>query len=124
LPTDQPTFTVHLNSVCLFGYHGLHEEEKKVGNDFEVTISMRIKGPAEDKISINDTIDYAEVYDLVKEIFNQRQDLLETICINISSAIKNGFPQLRKISVQIKKLHPPIASFVGSVGVTYQKKYK
>ncbi len=108
----------------MFGYHGIYEEEKILGNEFEVNISMKVNRSKEDKISINDTINYADVYELIKEIFNQREDLLETICINISKSIKQKFPQLKKISVQIIKLHPPIPAFIGSVSVTYQKNYR
>jgi dihydroneopterin aldolase len=117
-------FLIQLNNLRLFGYHGLHEEERILGNEFEVTISMEIKAPEVDNVSISDTINYAEVYELVREIFNQREGLLETICINMSTAIKNKFPQLQKISIQIIKLYPPISSFVGSVSVTYQKSYR
>ena len=124
MSTAQSIFSVQIHNLRLFGYHGLHEEEKILGAEFEVNISMKVKAFEEDKVTIGDTINYADVYQLVKEIFNQREDLLETICITISTAIKDKFPQLRKMSIQIIKLHPPISSFVGSVSVTYKKKYK
>jgi dihydroneopterin aldolase len=124
LSTSTPTFSIQLNHLRIFGYHGLHEEEKILGNEVEINILMKVKTSKEDKVSINDTINYADVYAVVKEIFKQREDLLETICINIATAIKNKFPQLRKISIQLIKLHPPIVAFVGSVSVTYEKKYK
>ncbi len=85
---------------------------------------MKVRASEDNKVSINDTINYADVFDLVKEIFKKREDLLETICINIGAAIKEKFPQLRRLSIQIKKLYPPITSYVGSVSVTYEKKYK
>jgi dihydroneopterin aldolase len=119
-----PSFNIQLHNLRFFAYHGLYEEEKILGNEFDVNISMMVKSPKEAKVSINDTINYADVHELVKEIFKQREDLLETICINIGIAIKNKFPQLKKLSIQIIKLHPPITAFTGSVSVTYQKNYK
>ena len=94
-----------------------------MGNDFEINILMKVEKSGEDKITIKDTINYADVFKLVKEIFAQREDLLETICINIAAAIKHAFPHTKKLSIQITKLHLPVASFVGSVSVTYKKKY-
>ena len=85
---------------------------------------MKVKASEEEKTSISDTINYADVYEIANQIFKERENLLETVCINISAAIKNKFPQLKKISIQIVKLYPPIAAFVGSVSVTYQKNYK
>lgn len=117
-------FTVQLHHVRLFGYHGLHEEEKILGNEFELNILMKVEAAKEERISIQDTINYATVYELIKQIFTEREDLLETICIKISTAIKENFPQTKKLSIQIIKLHPPITSFIGSVSVTYTKKYK
>ena len=118
------SFSIQVNNLRLFGYHGLHQEEKILGAEFEVNILMKIKATREDRISITDTINYAEVYESVREIFKHPEDLLETICINISTAIKQSFPQTKELSVQIIKLHPPITSFIGSVSVTYHKKYK
>ncbi len=118
------SFIIQLHNLRFFAYHGLYEEEKILGNEFEVNISVKIKTPKEGKISIHDTINYATVYELVKQIFNQREELLETICINISNAVKNKFPELKKLSIQIIKLHPPITGFAGSVSVTYEKRYK
>lgn len=120
----QPTFTIQLHNLHFFAYHGLYEDEKILGNEFEVNISMNVKVLTEDKVSIGDTINYAEAYEVVKEVFNQRENLLETICINICTAAKNQFPRLKKIAIQIIKLHPPIIGFTGSVSVSYKKTYK
>jgi dihydroneopterin aldolase len=124
LSTYQPTFIIQLHNLRFFGYHGLYEEEKILGNEFELNIWMKVKVSEEKKVSIHDTINYTTVYELLKEIFNQREELLETICINISNAIKDKFPELKKLSIQIVKLHPPITGFAGSVSVTYEKNYQ
>ena len=84
---------------------------------------MEVIAPVEKKISIHDTINYADVYQLVKDIFVQPEPLLETLCVNISAAIKERFPRLKQLTLQIIKLHPPITGFIGSVSVSYQKSY-
>ncbi len=124
MSTYQPTFIIQLHNLHFFGYHGLYEEEKILGNEFEVSIWLKVKAPEEQTVSIHDTINYTTVYKVVKDVFNQREELLETICINMSNAIKNKFPELKKLSIQIVKLHPPITGFAGSVSVTYEKNYQ
>jgi dihydroneopterin aldolase len=117
------SFIIQLHNLELFGYYGLYEEEKVLGAEFEVNISVKVEAPKTGSVSIRDTVDYAEVYELVKTIFSQPQELLETICLDMATAIKGRFPLLIDLSIQIIKLHPPIIGFIGSVSVTYQKSY-
>lgn len=117
-------FIIALTNLRLFAHHGVYKEERILGNEFEVNISLSVKAPKEKISSITETVNYAEVYRITKETFSVPKPLLETIATEIAEAIKEAFPAVKKISVQIVKLHPPIVSFTGSVSVTYQKKYK
>lgn len=118
------SFTIQLHHLRFFAAHGLFAEETLTGNEFDVNIALSVKAPKEKITAIEDTINYAAVYSLVKEIFARRQDLLETIAMDVAEQIKAQFPAVRKLSVQITKLHPPIAGFTGSVAVTYRKRFK
>jgi len=118
------SFSIQLQKLSLFGRHGVFEEEKLVGNDFEINLSLTVKAPKEKLKAIADTINYAEVYQIVKEIFSKPESLLETIAMIIAEDLKSRFPALKKIAVQIIKLHPPITGFTGSVSVTYNRKFK
>ena len=118
------SFTIQLNHLRFFAEHGMYEQERSVGNEFEVNISLEIKAPKEKIKSIEDTINYAEVYRITKELFAKRKSLLETLAMEIAEELKEQFPAIKNLSIQISKLHPPITSFTGSVGVCYQKSYK
>ncbi len=118
------TFTIQLNKLRLFGTHGMYAEEIGVGNEFEINIAIEIKAPKTEKISIHDTVNYAEVYRIVKDVFSQRKLLLESLAAEIAGELKSQFVSIKKISIQISKLNPPIVSFSGSVSVTYKKSYK
>lgn len=126
LQLNQPmaTFTIQLQGLRFFARHGLYEEEQSVGNEFEVNLSMDVAAPKEKPVSLDDSINYAEVHRLVKEVMMKQEALLETLAMTIAANVKEHFPSLKKISVQIIKVHPPITAFTGSVGVTYNKKYK
>ena len=118
------SFTISLNKLRFFANHGVFEEERLTGNEFEVNISLRVKAPKETVRTISETINYAEVYSIVQNIFANREELLETIAMNIAKAVKDKFPALKQVSITISKLHPPITSFTGSVSVKYSKKFK
>lgn len=117
-------FTIQLHHLHFFAEHGMYDEERSVGNEFEVNISIDIKAPKEKLTSIADTVNYAEVYRITKEIFSVRKPLLETLAMELAGAVKKQFPAIRNLQIQIIKLHPPISGFAGSVSVTYNKAFK
>lgn len=103
--------------------HGVFAEEAIIGNEFEVNLTLLIEAPETKVNSLDETINYAEVYRITKELFSVRRRLLETLAMEIAEALKSAFPQLLEISVQIQKLNPPISSFTGTVSVTFSKTY-
>ena len=115
--------TVELKQVRLFAYHGLFPEERKTGNEFE--ISLFVSYEEGDKIiqSIQHSINYADLFELLKQEFNTPVDLLETLVIQTAACIKKEYPIVKKIKMTVDKLHPPISGFKGTVGVSYEKEY-
>jgi dihydroneopterin aldolase len=48
---------------------------------------------------------------------------LETLSQNMVNAIGLLDKRIKRVSINIKKLHPPIEQFTGSIGVTYSKEF-
>lgn len=115
---------MELTGVRFFAYHGVHEEEAKMGNEFELDLLMEHAAPAQVIERLEDTINYAAVYALVKEEMSTRQALLETCVMRIADRLKEEFPRMERIGIKLRKLSPPITGFVGSVGVRYSKEFK
>ena len=99
----------------------MYPEEQRVGNEFEVDVVLNYKAPSDRITSIEQTINYAEVFRMVKECFMERQQLLETIALEIAGRIQEHFPNIEGLTISIKKLTPPITGFIGTVGITYSK---
>jgi dihydroneopterin aldolase len=97
--------------------HGLYEEEKVKGGEFVLNLSAGLNIQAVDALS--DTVDYVSVYELVKKRMDVPTSLLETIVIDIAQQILAQFSIVQEVQISIKKLHPPITGFKGSVGVSY-----
>ena len=114
------TFTIELNHLRFFATHGHYEEEGQAGNEFEVNITLTVEAPKTVVTSLDEVINYAEVYRISKEIFLQRKALLETIAMEIADELKRQFPGINELAVQIVKVHPPVTAFIGSVAVTYK----
>ncbi len=115
--------TIHLNNMNFYSGHGLHGEEAVTGNTFQLDVSFSYI-PEGRVVSIDQTINYAAVYEVVSRIMRGREDLLETLAQDIAAAVHDLDNRIREVSVKIMKLNPPIAYFSGQVGVTYTKVFE
>jgi 7,8-dihydroneopterin aldolase/epimerase/oxygenase len=115
--------TVELKQLRFFAHHGLYAEEKKTGNEFEVNLSVFYLPNQGTVTDISETINYALLYELVKNEMARPTGLLETVTMNIAAKIRTTFPLTKRISISITKLHPPILNFTGSVCVCFDKEY-
>lgn len=114
---------IELTDLRFFAYHGLYAEERKIGNAYEINLIISYAIKSEIITDIAETINYAAVYDLVKNEMINPADLLETVAMKIVKRIHDSFPQAKKIEIAVYKLHPPIEKFQGKVGVNYQREY-
>lgn len=114
-------FTIELKQLYFFSFHGIYEEERKVGGEFIVDLLVKYSS-GDNKVSkISETINYAELYELVKVEMNKPRDLLEAIAQTTAEKIHSTFPQSKEIEIRIKKKNPPINNFSGSVAVNFKK---
>jgi dihydroneopterin aldolase len=59
----------------------------------------------------------------MKKQMANRQDLLEVLMQSIAEEVKNTYPQVSKIELEIIKLRPPIQGFTGETGVRICHEY-
>ena len=111
-----------LENIILFGYHGVHPLENEVGTSFRVGINIEMEDVSVQ--SIDDTIDYEQVYRVLKDEFNKTEKLLEVLAERINEVICAKFRNIVQVEITIMKIDPPISSFQGSVGVKKIKKIK
>ncbi|MEO6455633.1 MAG: dihydroneopterin aldolase [Ginsengibacter sp.] len=115
--------TIHLHNVLFYSYHGIDDEEKILGTEFELSATIQFHEEQEVINSIKQTINYVDVYEIIKHRMNIPSTLLETVVMDIGMSIKNKYDNIRSISIHLKKVHPPITGFQGSVGVSWQKEF-
>jgi dihydroneopterin aldolase len=84
------TVRVSLDRLRLFGYHGIHPEEKIAGTEFE--ISMDISYQTSETVSnIDQTVDYTAVYEIIRKTMLIPFPLLETMGTAIAGEVKSRF---------------------------------
>ena len=72
------TLTIELTNLRFFAKHGLFAEEQKIGNEFEVDLFVSYDPGAELIDELSETVNYASLYELLKEEMQKPRELLET----------------------------------------------
>ena len=100
---------ISLEGLDFFAYHGVSEEERRIGNKYTIDIEISADfGAAALGDSLNDTIDYSLVYAIVKDEVMISSKLLENVAKRISLKIFKEFSQVEKLSINVSKHNPPI----------------
>lgn len=111
---------IHLNEMAFYGYHGALPEENKLGQRFQMTVSLATDLSAAGQTDdLDKTVNYAEVYMICREIVEGIPvKLIETVAEEVAQAILSGYPQkVQGVRVSLVKPDPPIAGHYASVAV-------
>ncbi len=108
-----------MNQLAFYGYHGVFDEEKKLGQRFIVDLVLHLDlAQAGQTDHLDDTINYGEVYEKVKQILEgQPCKLVESVAERVAADLLNTFDLLQMCTVKIIKPDPPIPGHYQSVAV-------
>jgi dihydroneopterin aldolase len=103
-----------LNEMVFYGFHGVHVEERSLGQRFIVSLQLITDETHDKEIQkLDDTVDYTKVYALLKSIMESDQfHLLESVANVILDKVLAEFPLVRKAKVFIEK---PSVAIQGSL---------
>lgn len=100
--------TIELKNLKFHAYHGCLPEERTAGNDFVVNLSCKVDMRLAARTDlIGDTLDYAVLYNIVKDAMATQSFLLEHVAGTILSEIKRQAPEVKKATVTVCKMRPP-----------------
>jgi dihydroneopterin aldolase len=112
--------TVELRGLRVFGRHGVHENEKRDGQDFlfDVDLAVGERG-ASDRLA--DAVDYSAVARTVQELSDERSyDLLEALAAAVADELLRRFAAER-VLVRVTKPGVRPGGLEGSAGVSVSK---
>lgn len=102
---------IHLKDIRFKGYYGVLPQEKVVGNDYIINLSIAIDlSKAIESDNLNDTISYAEVFDIVKKTTQVKCDLIEKVAGNIAKELFKAFENINELKISITKQNPPMGA--------------
>lgn len=107
-----------LKGMRFYAYHGVGEQERKVGNTFMVDLIVEgdfSKACQSDQLV--DAINYADLYESVSKVMQVPCNLLEHLAEAICLSIKHDFPQLSRMEITLTKQNPPLVGQMESASV-------
>lgn len=107
-----------IHNMLFYGYHGVFEAERELGQKFEVDVELHLDlRTAALTDDIESTLNYVEVYTMVKEIVEEREfRLIETLAENIAQQILSAF-DVKEVVVRVRKPSVAMGGPVGCVEV-------
>ena len=101
-----------------YAYHGCFKEEQLAGNRFFVDLTLETDSTiAQRTDNIADALNYQVAYFLVKKEMEQKSHLLENVSDRILVSLFNKFPQLKRATVKVSKMTPPMGGPMKCVSV-------
>lgn len=114
---------IFLQKMHFYAYHGVLPEENRLGQRFQVDLELYLDlAPAGATDDLEKTINYAEVYEAVRqEVEENRYKLLEKMADQIARRLLIQFA-IEEVLVRVTKPDPPIPGHYQAVGVEIKRK--
>lgn len=106
---DKLMGSLEIRDMVFYANHGLYPEEQQVGGRFSVSCWMSYEvNPISSLDTLDQTIDYQEVFELVSHILEKRVNLIETLAKAIFDKVIEEYPRLTFLKIRVEKHRPPI----------------
>ena len=104
--------------MAFYAHHGCFDAEQTIGTRFRVDVAMRVDtSRSEESDDLVDTVNYADVYQVVKREMEIPSKLLEHVAHRIASAIMDTYDAVEQVEVKVSKLNPPLGGPIDAVSV-------
>ncbi|MDR0968920.1 MAG: dihydroneopterin aldolase [Lentimicrobiaceae bacterium] len=114
---------ISIEGMEFYAYHGCFEEEQVVGTWFEVDLFMNVDTlEAEQQDDLKKTVNYQQVYQVVKREMMLPSKLLEHVGNRILTAICSEFSTIQSAQLKIKKKNPPLGGKINFVSILLEQK--
>ena len=105
---------ISLKGLKFWAFHGLYEEEKILGNWFFVDLEVEIK--SETISNISQTVDYGQLFEIIKNEMSIPCELLETLSEKILQKIIQ-FDSIKRVEISIQKQRPNVGIIQGNSAI-------
>jgi len=113
---------IQIENMEFYAFHGHFKEEQIVGNKFLVDLTIETDMEVASKSdNLKDAVNYQKAYQIVKAEMEKKSYLLENIAGRILDALYSEMTGIKKATVKVSKMNPPVGGRIGSVSVVMEK---
>lgn len=114
-----------LENIKIYAFHGVLPEEKILGTYYILNVEIKADiWKAAETDDLRDTINYAEINELIHAEMKIPSKLLEHVAGRIIEKTSKKFPQIISIKIKITKTNPPMQGEVEGVSVEFEKNFE
>ena len=111
-----------IEDLKIYAYHGVLPEEKMIGTYYLVNAEIHADlWKAAQSDHLEDTINYAEINDIIHREMEIPSLLLERVIGRIIQKLEEKFPQITYIKIKLTKTNPPMQGEMKGVSVELEK---
>lgn len=113
-----------IEDLEIYAYHGVAEEEKKLGQIFIVSLQISADlNTAAVSGDLNAAINYAEVCKVAQSALNaQKYNLIETAALKVINEIFISFPNALSVKILLKKPWAPMGYHLKYAAVELERR--
>lgn len=109
---------IHIDSIRLHAFHGVLPQEQLTGNDYTIDIKIEYDiSKAMKSDDVADTLNYACVYNIIKEEMLIKSKLIEHVAGRIADRLIAEYSDISSIVLRITKCNPPMGADCQGAGV-------
>ncbi|HJL95326.1 MAG: dihydroneopterin aldolase [Deltaproteobacteria bacterium] len=116
--SGKQNFTIILKNIIVYGFHGVHQEEKTLGQRFEIDLEYRLANPPFPwKDEERATVSYVNAHKIVSRVCAEKSfNLIETLGNRIIEEMRSRY-SIDLIIVRVRKPSVPIQGILDFVEV-------
>ena len=109
---------VHIDGIRLHARHGVLPQEQLTGNYYIINVRASYDiSRAMQTDDVADTLNYAEVYNIIKEEMSIPSKLIEHVAGRIADRLMDSYSQISSVMLRITKCNPPMGADCNGAGV-------
>lgn len=115
---------MYIRDLELFGFHGVFEEEKRLGQKFILSFELDLDLKSAGKTGeLSQSVHYGELCEKIEEEFNRQNfELIETVTLNLADFILNEYKIINGVKVFLKKPWAPIKKHLDTVEIMIERR--
>ena len=112
-----------IEDLKIFAKHGVLQEENVVGTYYLVNLEIEANiWKASQTDALQDTINYAEINEIIHQEMAISSKLLEHVIGRILSKLEQNFPQITVMKIKLTKVNPPMKGEMKGVSIEMEKR--